>query len=87
MYVAMTGDSGSLSHRNACVLMRLFVVGNCVLVFVVQIVVRLVEGLICVIAVPHIVVIFVGCSGLIQCHILIGRMLIRFRKGCCFHRT
>jgi len=78
----MMGDSGNWSH---CALMRLFVVGNCVLVFMVQIAVRLVEGLICVIVLPHTVVIFVGYSDLIQCHIMIGRKLLCFRKACCFH--
>jgi len=65
--------------------MRLFVVGNCILVFVVQIAIRLAEGLIWLIVVPHTVVSFVDYSALIQCHILIGRKLLHFRKTCCFH--
>jgi len=46
--------------------MRLLVVGNCILVFVVQMAVRLVEVLICLIVVPHTVVVFMGYSALIN---------------------
>jgi len=65
--------------------MGLFVVGNCIPVFVVQIAIRLTGGLIWLIVVPHTVVIFVAYSALIQSHILIGRELLCFRKACCFH--
>jgi hypothetical protein len=66
MYTVMTGDSGNWSHRYSCAQMRLLVLGNCILVFVVQIAVRLVEGLICLIVVPHTVVVFMGYSALIN---------------------
>ena len=82
MYVVKIG--GKWSQRYACILMRLFVVGNYIPVFVVQIDIRLAEGLFWLIVVPHTLVMFVDCSALIQCHMLIGGKLQHFRKACCF---